>query len=267
MSAKTSEPLHRSRIHAVLRNPIYMGEFDWKGVRYRGAHEPLVSREVWERAQEVLSGRAPRRRITRQRHQFTFSGLVYCGVCADEGKRFLLVAEIKKGRYIYYRCEECKRRGRASYTREEKIAEAYAIALTELNPNDKLLDMARAALSEDTEKSDDHRRLTDLKAEFSTLEHLLDMAYEDRLAGRIDPSHFDQRALGWRGQMDALRQEVDELEATSPRTDRPPALELQQLVELFRKSEKGSQKRHLVEILHSNSAWRDGKLDVTWKRL
>jgi DNA invertase Pin-like site-specific DNA recombinase len=263
VSARTSEPLHRSRIHAILRNPIYMGEFDWKGARYRGAHKPLVSREVWERAQEVLSGRAPRRRA-RQRHRFTFSGLVHCGICAEVGKRFLLVAELHKGRYVYYRCEECKRRGRASYIREEKISDAFASALSQMPPNEALLDVAAAALNGDMIESDESK-LSNLKAELSTLEVLLDMAYEDRLAGRIGPSHFDQRALGWRSQMDALRQEIDELEASAPRTDRARALELQHLVELFRKSENGSQKRRFVEFLYSNSVWRDGKLEVEWK--
>ena len=35
---KSGKPLPRAQIHVMLRNPVYMGEFDWKGVRYRGSH-------------------------------------------------------------------------------------------------------------------------------------------------------------------------------------------------------------------------------------
>jgi site-specific DNA recombinase len=55
VSCRTHKSIQPSRVHAVLRNPIYMGEFDWNGVRYRGTHVPLVSRELWEHSQKVLS--------------------------------------------------------------------------------------------------------------------------------------------------------------------------------------------------------------------
>ena len=121
---KSGKALPRAQIHVMLRNPVYMGEFDWKGVRYRGSHGPLVSRALWENVQELLGRRAPRRRI-RWRHEFAFSRLVHCGRCWDEGVRFLLVAERQKRRYVYYRCEECKRRHRAEFVREEVLVEEF----------------------------------------------------------------------------------------------------------------------------------------------
>jgi len=126
---RSRKPVPRSRIHALLRNPLYMGEFDWNGKRYLGVHAPLVPRDVWDRAQELLSGRAPRHRQPRRHREFLFSGLIHCGCCAQEGRSFLLVAEIKKERYVYYRCEECKRRQRAEYVREERLVEAFVGAL------------------------------------------------------------------------------------------------------------------------------------------
>lgn len=40
-----------SSIHVVLRNRIYTGEFEWKGVLYQGSFEPLISKDTWERVQ------------------------------------------------------------------------------------------------------------------------------------------------------------------------------------------------------------------------
>jgi hypothetical protein len=35
--------LAKSEVHRILRNPIYAGEFVWKGMRYKGQHQPLIS--------------------------------------------------------------------------------------------------------------------------------------------------------------------------------------------------------------------------------
>ena len=49
-----------STVHAILRNRLYTGQFEWNGKPYQGKHEPLVSFELWERVQGVMDGRLPR---------------------------------------------------------------------------------------------------------------------------------------------------------------------------------------------------------------
>jgi hypothetical protein len=95
---RTGGQLPASHIHAVLRNRIYTGEFDSNGRRCKGRHQPLVTRELWERVQGVLDGRNARK--TRStKHDFAFSGLINCGHCGCA-----MVGELKKGRYVYYHC-------------------------------------------------------------------------------------------------------------------------------------------------------------------
>src|SRR5262249_47208112 len=48
---------YTAQIHQALRKRIYMGDFDFDGVTYRGTHTPLVSRETWECVQAILDGR------------------------------------------------------------------------------------------------------------------------------------------------------------------------------------------------------------------
>ncbi len=55
---KTGAKLHKSIVHKILTNPIYYGDFDWAGRRYKGNHESIVSRELFDRVQEVLAERA-----------------------------------------------------------------------------------------------------------------------------------------------------------------------------------------------------------------
>jgi site-specific DNA recombinase len=44
-------------MHTMLRNRLYTGMFHWNGKLHQGQHELLVSIELWERVQGVLSGR------------------------------------------------------------------------------------------------------------------------------------------------------------------------------------------------------------------
>lgn len=72
-------------IGRILNNPIYAGWIvryvdEKKGVKevYEGQHEPIISREQWQRAQAVLNVR----RITkRQKRGYLLSGLLRCGSC------------------------------------------------------------------------------------------------------------------------------------------------------------------------------------------
>jgi DNA invertase Pin-like site-specific DNA recombinase len=52
---RRARPISRAMICSMLRNEFYAGVFTWAGKRYRGAYEPIVSRDLWERVQTILS--------------------------------------------------------------------------------------------------------------------------------------------------------------------------------------------------------------------
>src|SRR5262249_48825632 len=106
-------------IHHILHNRIYTGDFDWKGKTYRGIHEPLVSRELWERVQQVLEQRLAGRG-RKAKHNFAFSRLIKCGHCGC-----LLVGQIQRGRYVYYHCSGYKGKCPEPYVREEVLEERF----------------------------------------------------------------------------------------------------------------------------------------------
>lgn len=106
-----------------------------------------MSRETWERVQDMLAGKALVCRATQFR-EFAFSGLVLCAWCASEDKSFLLVAEQHKRKYTYYTCGECKRLGRSTYFREPDIEAAFLQQLQELWVEASVLEVLRKALRE-----------------------------------------------------------------------------------------------------------------------
>jgi|SRR6185369_7082430 len=61
--------LHSSVVRQILRKRLYSGDFDWDGTTYAGTHEPLVTRECWQRVQELLDARAENK-IRKVKHDF-----------------------------------------------------------------------------------------------------------------------------------------------------------------------------------------------------
>ncbi len=117
------KPLSLSKCHELFRNPFYYGSFRWKKEVYLGKHEPMISKQLFDKAQEVLDGRSF---TCKQTHTFAFTGLMRCGECGAA-----ITAEVRsktqkngnKHRYIYYRCS--KRLGPCSqpHVREELLEE------------------------------------------------------------------------------------------------------------------------------------------------
>ncbi|MBU1701927.1 MAG: recombinase family protein, partial [Candidatus Eisenbacteria bacterium] len=99
------KPASRSMLYRMFGDPFYMGIIRLRsGETFPGAHPPMVTKEEFDRAQDLL-GRPGRPRP--QRHQFPFTGLLRCGNCAGS-----VTAEehVKPSgrRYVYYHCSRQK---------------------------------------------------------------------------------------------------------------------------------------------------------------
>lgn len=101
-----------SQILVMLKNPFYYGEFQYPeepdGKWYKGAHKPLISKELFELVQEtrgLIKGKWGQK-------QFAFRGLLECGTCGagvtgeDKFKRIKSDGSVR--RYVYYRCTKKK---------------------------------------------------------------------------------------------------------------------------------------------------------------
>ena len=111
----------------MVRNRLYAGMFQWNGKLHQGRHEPLVSMELWERVPGVLTGRHATP-IHSYGYEFAFTGLMTCVDCGCA-----VVAEVKKGKYVYYHCTGHADKGRGGYAdcrrkyvREEVLGRAKA---------------------------------------------------------------------------------------------------------------------------------------------
>jgi DNA invertase Pin-like site-specific DNA recombinase len=254
--------IRKSALQQILRKRIYSGDFDFSGETYQGNYEPLVSKETWERVQSILnnSRKTNRHRI---RHDFAFSGLVRCGHCGC-----MLVAEVKKGRYVYYHCTGYRGKCLEPYTREERLIEQFACNLEELVIPPEVTEWLQATYlqSDLTERAARDRTIKQHQAQFERLEARIETLYMDRLDGRINPAFYDAKAGEFRAQQQAILRKIEQIRSSS--TPVEDALNLMQLTSqaatLFRQ-QNGHEQRRLLRTLVKNAAWQGGELRLEFE--
>jgi hypothetical protein len=82
----------------MLRNPVYAGVVRWKGVEREGIHQPLVSRELFDKVQGVLDAHSTGGERS-WKHDHYLKGALVCAECGSK-----LYYAVAKGRFGYFRC-------------------------------------------------------------------------------------------------------------------------------------------------------------------
>ena len=190
LRSRYGNPLVRSAIHGILTNPLYYGALPWKGKLYQGQHEPLTSKVVFDRVQEHLQDRAPKKTV----RCFPYRGLMECGYCGCR-----ITAEIKKGKYVYYRCTYGRGRDCVQpYHRQESVSKRFAAVIDQISLSQEIAAKIMRLVEEDGAGQQERKlhRIKQLEHESEKLTSLRDAAYEDKLRGRISEArwvHVDER--------------------------------------------------------------------------
>lgn len=100
---RSGKQLALGRIYATLKNPFYYGQFKYGDEWYKGTHEPLVTKELFDRVQKQLL--VPPK--TWHKQQFPFKILCTCGSCGGGVTAEEKYKKLKGGgftKHIYYHC-------------------------------------------------------------------------------------------------------------------------------------------------------------------
>lgn len=257
--------LRKASIHRILHNPLYTGEIHWHDEVHPGRHPPLVSRQLFDRVQDVLDGRNQNQREKERIHEFAFSGLIACGHCGCS-----LTAQIQKERYIYYHCTGHKGDCGEPYVREEVLSEQFLAGLESLHIDDAVMTLMRSSLRESqNDQATYHREAIErLEAECARLQKRIDQIYIDKLDGVIDTGFFERKSGEWREEQRAHRRAI----MTHENANQSYIEEGIALLELGSDAcglfalRAALEQRELLDFVVSNSQWSSGKLTITWKQ-
>ena len=261
---KDNKKVGKSTIHKMLSNPVYYGGFLWKGQLYEGIHEPIVTKDLWDKAQDVLNGRQNKKTGYRK-HKWAFQGLISCGRCGCA-----MTAEIKKGRYIYYHCTGQKGNCGEPYVREEEIDKQFGLLLRSLEFDDEVLQWVRTALQEShkDEEAYHNEQTNILQKEYQRLQDRIDKMYDDKLDGLVSAEMFSRKHEEYRREQAAILKSIQlhQQANESYLYDGVRILELaRNAFKLYIEQDMG-EKRRLLQIVFSNCTWADGSLTPDYRK-
>lgn len=105
-------PYVNTHIARIIPNPVYIGKMPYKGEVYSGLHQPLISEELFNRAQEVRKANHSRNGSIKKdnKHNFILEGLLWCGECGSQMTPHWSIGKMKQ-RYFYYTCTKSLHQG------------------------------------------------------------------------------------------------------------------------------------------------------------
>lgn len=136
---KTQNGKHLSlgNFYRLLKLPFYYGEFEYpakSGNWYRGVHTPIISKELFQLAQQKLCAEHD---FSYGSKEFAFTRIITCGSCGSG-----ITAQEKTKRqqngnvhhYVYYCCTKSRDRlCRQSYLREEDLVKQICNIIDEID--------------------------------------------------------------------------------------------------------------------------------------
>lgn len=134
-----NKPLTLAGVYRIIESHFYYGMFEYprgSGNWYKGKHEPLITKELFDQAQAQLK----RDNIQRENKEFAFTKLFTCGYCGSGISAEEKWKQLKDGthaKYIYYSCARSKDRNcKNKYIREEDLIKEMLKILDKVNINE-----------------------------------------------------------------------------------------------------------------------------------
>ena len=99
-------------VQLILRRPFYYGEFEYplkSGNWYKGAHPPIITKELYDKAHVELQKHNRATRIFKK--DFAFTHLMKCGRCGSSitaQEHFKALKDGTINRHVYYGCDRAK---------------------------------------------------------------------------------------------------------------------------------------------------------------
>ncbi len=142
--SKGGAKMSLSSIFKILHTTFYYGSFEFpekSGNWYQGTHEPLITKQIFDRVQGNLCGAEHGKHGLKE---FAFTKTIICGTC---GSGVTAEEKIKKSsrgwkRYTYYHCiKKIKSTCNESWIREEELLEALLKSIDTLDFNNTKMEV------------------------------------------------------------------------------------------------------------------------------
>lgn len=255
-------PICQRHIEQILKNPFYHGVMRYSGKLYPHKYEPLISRKMFNKVQEMNEQRTNNKTKT-QNADYTFNGLLKCGSCGCSVSSYT-----QKGN-VYMHCSKGKGPCKQPHTKESELVPQMAELLGKLEMNE---DIVNFVIDELRKHHDDQQlyyanSIEQTRAEYDKIQKKLRVLYDDRLDGRITLNEYDEYVKD----LKARQEQLDEQLVSLTHNDKSFMLTSSYLLEIATKapklfqSSKAALKSKLLRFVLSNLELHDKKLHFNLK--
>jgi DNA invertase Pin-like site-specific DNA recombinase len=198
----------KSHVQRILGSVFYTGLMERDGKYYNGNHQPLVSKDIFDQAQDVMHYRIHPKP---QHLFFPLRGFLTCETCGCA-----LTASLKKGHQYYYctngkqKCDEHK-----GYMRETYLYEKVSNLFEMLDFSERKIEIMYQAAKEMCEQNDTYAEsvLTALHTRLDALKTKETRLLDTFLAEQITKDIYDAKVLEIHNKRVSLNRQIGETEA------------------------------------------------------
>jgi hypothetical protein len=173
-----------SDFQKAFQNPFFYGVMSFNGELYEGKHEPIISKRLFDRVQEVMAQKSKPK--TPQLKPYLYRGFFRCGECGC-----FITTETQKG-HNYLRCTKRVVPCTQKYVREETIAMQVDRTIERVALEAAVADKMVRQLERDREAMARGQKATilRLKADVTTCEKQTDLLLDLRLNEQISETEY-----------------------------------------------------------------------------
>ncbi|MGB9726699.1 MAG: recombinase family protein [Minisyncoccia bacterium] len=254
--------LVKSRLHELLTDPFYYGKIRWNGEIYEGKQEPLISKELFDRVQELLKGKATPKY---HKHFYLFRGLIRCAECGGK------ITWEKQKRIIYGHCNHYRNCSQKIWVKEPEVERQVLEVFDGLQiKNTRIVEWIRKALKESHKDEIEYHNnaLNELNQRYEQIQKRLDNLYDDKVDERISKEFYDRKFKQYSEEKEAI---LGAIQKHSQASNKYFELGIniyelsQKAKEIYQKATQ-EEKRQLMSLVFNNLLLNEGKLSFSYTK-
>ena len=233
-------------INSILKNPTYLGHMAqqrWSSISYKNhkrykkdesewivvknTHEPIITQELWDKVREVEKSVAQGRK-TKRGYTHPLSGFLFCADCGGKMKLNYINRDGKL--YFNFNCGNHLRLGKSyCFSHFIQAKDIEAIVLDDIQTMAQRIVLDEKTIREDfirhnAELADQaiksaKKKLQIKRKRTEELSRLMQLAYEDRLKGKMPEDICIGFIQKYSDEQKKLEAEIEELEAKLTETE------------------------------------------------
>ena len=258
---KANKPLNWKMLYKVLRNTFYYGLIIHNGEPFDGIHKPLVNKSLFDKVQLAIEGRANK---IKKSHSYLFQGLVKCGTC---GKTMRSLTAKGKYKYFYCRKQDC---GYGNSAQHQELEDLYIRKLETISFIDSEIEAFKQELKNMRSELFVNKELEKkaLDFEINKFETRLNNLLNQMLDNALPDDTYKAKKSELLNGIALLKEKRSALDDADTKIF-GYLEELGKLLKnpiLLYKMMDFEQKRRFLKSMVENFIWKEGNLDMVWKK-